>query len=111
MGEFDMRDFKLNQYSGVVFDLDGTLVHKEPNLEDFVQQLLEKRGLVIDAEQSKEAQRLSFKFWEDPVNYNNDPKSHGGNQSSEFWVTFPFNWELTFENNQQTDVKPLIEKS
>jgi hypothetical protein len=28
-----------------------------------------------------------------------------------FWVTFDRLWELTIENNQQTDVKPLIEMS
>ena len=32
-------------------------------------------------------------------------------KSLEKWVTFPHYWELTLENNQQTDVKPLIEKS
>jgi putative hydrolase of the HAD superfamily len=83
-----MRDLKLNQYSGIVFDLDGTLVHKEPKLEDFIQQSFEQRGLVIDSEQSKEAQRLSLKFWEDPVNYNNDPMNHDRSKGTEFWVNF-----------------------
>ena len=32
-----MPEFKLDQYSGIVFDLDGTLVNKEPKLEDFIQ--------------------------------------------------------------------------
>ena len=88
MGEFNMQKFKLDQYSGIVFDLDGTLVHKAPKLEDFIQQSFEQRGIVIDLEQSKIAQRLSLKFWEDPVNYNNDPKNHDRSQGTEFWVNF-----------------------
>lgn len=88
MGELGMQKFKLDQYSGIVFDLDGTLVHKAPKLEDFIQQSFEQRGLVFDPEQSKIAQRLSLKFWEDPVNYNNDPTNHDKSQGTEFWVNF-----------------------
>ncbi len=83
-----MRELKFEQISGIVFDLDGTLVHKEPKLDGFIQNAFEKRGIHLSSEQRKLAQRLSLKFWEDPVNYNNDPTNHDSNRGAEFWINY-----------------------
>lgn len=83
-----MSDLKLGQFSGIVFDLDGTLVHKKPKLDDFIQNAFEKRGILVSSDQRKLAQKLSLKFWEDPANYNNDPTNHDSNRGIEFWINY-----------------------
>lgn len=80
-----MNDLKEKKFRNIIFDLDGTLVHKRPGLLDIIHQFLNQIGVVLTEEQKRQAGLWSHKFWDEPENYFRDPdKSDEGNINS-FW--------------------------
>lgn len=72
----------------IVFDLDGTLVHKKPHLTIFIQNFLESRGIKFSAEQVRQAGCWSSKFWENTETYVRDPDRKDGESGVTFWFNY-----------------------
>lgn len=53
----------LNGIKNVIFDLDGTLIHRKPNRAIYIQEYLLEKGFRISEHQRKEAGRWSSRFW------------------------------------------------
>ncbi len=71
----------------IIFDLDGTLVHRVPHRAVYIQGFLADRGIQMTKPQEIEAGHWSHQFWENPTNYEpdeNDPV----NPWFHFWLGY-----------------------
>lgn len=76
------------KYKNIIFDLDETLVHKQPNLSEIIKQFLVQNGVVLTEEQNRQAGLWSHKFWNDPGNYYRDPDKNDETNNNSFWYKY-----------------------
>ena len=72
----------------IIFDLDGTLVHRLPRRVFFIQNCLEDHGIIMNAAQQKAAGQWSHKFWENITTYDPNENSLNGNPWVQLWLDY-----------------------
>ncbi len=72
----------------IIFDLDGTLVHRLPRRVFFIQDYLEDHGIMMNDEQQKAAGQWSHKFWENITIYDPNENSGGENPWVRLWLDY-----------------------
>lgn len=79
---------KNNHINNIIFDMDGTLIHRLPRRVFFIQDYLAKHGIEMTETQSKEAGRWSHKFWEGVTTY--DPNGDQGEENPwlQLWLDY-----------------------
>ena len=99
-----MKNIDAAAYRNIVFDLDGTLVHKNPPIFTEIETIFNAHAVFFSDEQRRQAGIWSHRFWNNPDNYHDGPVAAGHNGSNPFWPKYlAFYFELLAIPQDQFD--------
>lgn len=80
-----MKKTNSHQLKNIIFDLDGTLVHRVPHRAAYIQEYLADHGVIMTKSQEIEAGHWSHRFWENVTRDEPDDDRDQGNPWVQFW--------------------------
>lgn len=78
----------VNNIDIIIFDFDGTLIHRKPHIVQYIQRFFEQRGYSFTSEQVKRAGRWYHEFWKDQSVFDRDPDRNNIIDPNEFWPAY-----------------------